>query len=239
MKIDTVTARPGLLARLGTAARRRYLDVLGSIYIYNEHRGYSSIDRVLAALRLGYPDAHCFIAEVEKHRQDERKHYVMFRRYFDLIGRKPFEVDHACGHIDRLIRLTFGCGIDQLDTAEVVRRPALFERLCRVILLTEQRGMRQVDVLLRSSLVRSDRRLIKIFQVIERDEPSHWMPYEHWLAEQGCRMPDWRERLADAFVHRSLILVKLPLLYLNPLLRRRSTWYDDEPDVFGTELAPA
>ena len=29
--------------------RRRYLDLLGSIYIYNEHRGYTSIDRVLAA----------------------------------------------------------------------------------------------------------------------------------------------------------------------------------------------
>jgi len=27
--------------------QRRYLDVLGSIYIYNEHRGYTAIDRVL------------------------------------------------------------------------------------------------------------------------------------------------------------------------------------------------
>ena len=31
--------------------RRRYLDLLGSIYIYNEHRGYTSIDRVLEAVR--------------------------------------------------------------------------------------------------------------------------------------------------------------------------------------------
>ena len=31
--------------------RNRYLDVLGSIYIYNEHRGYTSIDRVLAAVK--------------------------------------------------------------------------------------------------------------------------------------------------------------------------------------------
>ena len=34
--------------------RRRWLDLVASIYIYNEHRGYSSIDRVLAAT---YPDA--------------------------------------------------------------------------------------------------------------------------------------------------------------------------------------
>ena len=27
--------------------RDRYLDLLGSIYLYNEHRGYTSIDRVL------------------------------------------------------------------------------------------------------------------------------------------------------------------------------------------------
>jgi hypothetical protein len=32
-------------------ARRRYLDLLGSIYIYNQHRGYQAIDRVLDAIR--------------------------------------------------------------------------------------------------------------------------------------------------------------------------------------------
>ena len=30
--------------------RQRYLDLLGSIYVYNEHRGYTAIDRVLDAL---------------------------------------------------------------------------------------------------------------------------------------------------------------------------------------------
>ena len=29
----------------------RYLDLIGSIYIYNEHRGYTSIDRILDAAR--------------------------------------------------------------------------------------------------------------------------------------------------------------------------------------------
>ncbi|MFN1222338.1 hypothetical protein, partial [Enterococcus faecium] len=58
--------------------RRRYLDLLGSIYIYNERRGYLSIDRVLEAVRGRAPDDHELIAAIEKHRADERKHYVMF-----------------------------------------------------------------------------------------------------------------------------------------------------------------
>src|SRR4051812_3516853 len=96
-------------------ARRRYLDILASVYIYNEHRGYSSLDRVLAAVKAKFPDDTDFIAKVEKHRADERKHYLMFRRYFEHLGQMPYAVDHTCGHIDRLIKLTFGCHIDELD----------------------------------------------------------------------------------------------------------------------------
>ncbi len=207
-------------------ARRRYLDILASVYIYNEHRGYSSIDRVLAAVRSKYPDDTGFIRKIEKHRRDERQHYLMFRRYFENRGEMPYRVDRTCGHIDRLIRLTFGCGIDELDAEAVINREDLFERLCRVIMLTEMRGMRQVEILLRSPAIKAERQLLKIFRVIERDEPSHWMPYEEWIKGKDGRMPSLRERLADSWVHRSLILVKLPLLYLNPRLRRRTDWYD-------------
>src|SRR3954463_8511915 len=197
---------------------RRYLDILASIYIYNEHRGYSSLDRVLEAVRARCPDDRAFIAEVEKHRADERKHYIMFRRYFEARGEMPYAVDRPCGHIDRLIRLTFGCHIDDLDTAAVVRDGALFNKLCRIIMITEIRGMHMVDVLLASSLIGQDRALVKIFKVVERDEPSHWMPYEAWLrAHEGGR-PRLRERIADTWVHLSLVLAKLPLLYLNPRL---------------------
>ncbi|HET9428328.1 MAG TPA: ferritin-like domain-containing protein [Allosphingosinicella sp.] len=211
-------------------ARRRYLDILASVYIYNEHRGYSSIDRVLAAVRAKYPDEARFIARIEKHRRDERQHYLMFRRYFENRGYMPFRVDRTCGHIDRLIRLTFGCSIENLDADEIINHDDLFERLCRVIMLTEMRGMRQVDILLASPAIKAERQLLKIFRVIERDEPSHWMPYEDWIKERGGRMPSLRERLADAWVHRSLILFKLPLLYLNPGLRRRTLWYDHAED---------
>lgn len=209
------------------ALRRRYLDILASVYIYNEHRGYSSLDRVLEAVRAKYPGDAAFIAEVEKHRADERKHYVMFRRYFEGRGEMPYGVDRTCGHIDRLIKLTFRCHIEQLDTKAVIAHDALFNKLCRVIMLTEIRGMRQIDVLLQSFLVRSDKSLIKIFKVVERDEPSHWMPYMRWLKRHDGGMPRLAERLADFWVHRSLIFAKLPLLYFNPWLPRRGAWYDE------------
>jgi len=63
--------------------QRRYLDLLGSIYIYNEHRGYTALDRVLEAVRARSPDDRAFIAAIEQHRADERKHYLMFRRWFE------------------------------------------------------------------------------------------------------------------------------------------------------------
>jgi hypothetical protein len=208
------------------APRRRYLDILASVYIYNEHRGYTSIDRVLDAVRSRHPEASLFIAAVEKHRRDERQHYLMFRRYFEDMGRMPFLVDNTCGHIDRLIRLTFGCGIDQLDTDEIIDSAELFNKLCRVIMLTEMRGMRQVDILLNSPLMTADKRLVKIFKVIERDEPSHWLPYQSWLEENGGGKPTRGEVAADFWVHRTLLTVKLPALYLNPRLPRRTDWQD-------------
>ena len=221
------------------AAHRRYLDILASVYIYNEHRGYTSLDRVLAGVRIFCPDETGFIAEVEKHRADERKHYAMFRRYFELRGEMPYLVDRTCGHIDRLIRLTFGCHIDDLDTGTVIASDTLFKRMCRIIMLTEIRGMNTVDNLLRSSLLRSDRPLIRIFEVIERDEPSHWMPYQGWLRRHGGEQPRLRERIADKWVHLSLILVKLPLLYLNPRLRRRTRWQDEGEEAPRREALEA
>jgi hypothetical protein len=209
-------------------AKRRYLDILSSIYIYNEHRGYSSLDRVLAAVRARYPEDARFIQEVEKHRSDERKHYLMFKRYFENRGEKPYAVDRTCGHIDRLIKMTCGCHIDELDTGEVVSNPELFNKICRIIMITEQRGVRMVDVLLRSSIVAADHSLLKIFRVVERDEPSHWMPYDAWLKKHQGGKPRWSERLSDFWVHVSLVTTKVPLLFLNPKLPRMAGWYDDQ-----------
>jgi hypothetical protein len=209
------------------AASRRFLDILASIYIYNEHRGYSSIDRVLEAVYARHPDEKEFIAAVEKHRRDERKHYLMFRRYFEARGYMPYEVDRSCGHIDRFIRLTFGCGIDDLDTDAVIASDELFFRLCRVIMLTEIRGMNQLDVLLENALVKTDRSLMKIFTVVQRDEPTHWMPYRDWLQARGGSLGKLSEKLADAFVHASLVFWKVPTLFFNPGLKRRTSWQDE------------
>ena len=206
--------------------RRRYLDVLASIYLFNEHRGYSSLDRVLDAVRLRHPGGLAFITAVEKHRADERNHYMMFRGWFERQGRMPLAVDKSCAHIDRMIRLTFGCDIDGLDTARVIADDALFARLCRIIVLTERRGMWQVSKLLAMPIITSDRPLHKIFKIIERDEPSHWLPYDGWLRGRGEGRALLREKAADWWVHKSLVLFKLPVLFLNPWLRRRTDWQD-------------
>ena len=206
--------------------RRRYLDLLCSIYIYNEHRGYTSIDRVLEAVRARSPDDHALIGAIEKHRADEHKHYIMFKRWFELRGKMPLRVDRTCGHIDRFVEIMFRQTIDDLDTKAVIARDELFEKLCRVISLTEQRGFRQVEILLRHPLVRHDRALIRIFEVIHRDEPSHWAPYDGWLKANGKRDPRWWERAIDGFIHSELLFFKLPVLFLNPWLGRRDDWAD-------------
>ena len=213
--------------------RNRYLDLLGSIYIYNEHRGYTAIDRVLEAVRARSPNDHAFIAAVEKHRADERKHYRMFRRWFEKRGQMPLSVDRTCGHIDRFVEIMFGSTIDRLDTAAVIADDHLFEKLCRVISLTEQRGYRQVEILLAHPLVRHDDGLMKIFRIIKRDEPSHWEPYDGWLRAHCKREPKWWERAIDTFIHSELLFLKLPALFLNFRMRRRTSWADD------AELTPA
>jgi len=206
--------------------RRRYLDLLGSIYIYNEHRGYTSIDRVLEAVRARAPDDHALIAAIEKHRADERKHYMMFKRWFELQGKMPLQVDRTCGHIDRFVEIVFRRTIDDLDTNRIIAEDGEFEKLCRVISLTEQRGMKQVEILLRHPLVTGDKVLMKIFRIIEKDEPSHWAPYDGWLKAHGKRDPKWWERGIDTFIHSELLFLKLPALFLNPWVPRRTEWQD-------------
>jgi hypothetical protein len=205
---------------------RRYLDVLGSIYIYNEHRGYTALDRVLDAVRARSPDDAELIAAIESHRADERKHYVMFRRWFEHRGMMPLAVDRTFGHIDRFVEIMFGTRIDTLDTQAVIDSDRLFERLCRVISLTEQRGYRQVEILLANRFVRGDPILLRIFNVIKKDEPSHWAPYEGWLRANRKRDPKWWERAVDSFIHSELLFLKLPFLFLNPWVPRRAAWAD-------------
>lgn len=207
--------------------RRRYLDLLGSIYIYNEHRGYTALDRVLRAVRSRSPDDRSFIAEIEQHRADEYKHYLMFKRWWEKRGVMPYAIDRTCGHIDRFVEIMFRSRIDDLDEDRLIRDDRNFEKMCRVIALTERRGYRQLDILLRHPVVLRDRMLTKVFRIIRVDEPRHWSPYEGWLKARAMREPAWWERAIDGFIHSELLLLKLPILFLSPRLRRRTDWADE------------
>lgn len=211
--------------------RRRWLELVGSIYIYNEHRGYTALDRVLEAVRSQFPDDHAFIEEIEQHRADEHKHYLMFKRWWQKRGVKPFLVDRACGHIDRFVEIMFRSRIDELDAGELIKREENFAKLCRVIALTERRGYRQLKILLRHPTIQQDRLLTKIFRIIQDDEPSHWAPYEKWLSRRRQRDPGWWEQAIDQFIHSELLMLKLPILFLTPRLSRRTEWPDAKDDA--------
>jgi hypothetical protein len=204
----------------------RYLDLLGSIYIYNEYRGYTALDRVLGAVRAKHPDATELIAAVEKHRADERKHYTMFKRWFELRGTMPIALDRTFGHIDRFIEITFGTPIDSLDTDAIIASDDLFERLCRVISLTERRGLKQIEILLEHPLVKQDKALLRIFEVVHVDEPDHFEPYDRWLAANSRRNPNRWERWIDRMIHSELLFIKLPLLFVWLRAPRLTQWYD-------------
>src|SRR4030095_8661669 len=98
-----LTGVRSILMRMRAWFRERYLDLLGSIYSYNEHRGYTAIEGLLEAVRMRWPDDLELIAKIDKHRADEHKHYVMFRRWFERRGVMPLAVDSTCGHIDRFV----------------------------------------------------------------------------------------------------------------------------------------
>lgn len=211
--------------------QQRWLQVVTSIYVYNEHRGYTALDRVLDVVRQRHPDDAAFIAEVEQHRADERKHYMMFRRWFESQGVMPIAVDRTCGHIDRFVEILFRSPIDSLNERALLIDDHNFEKLCRVVALTERRGHRQVEILLRHPFVRADQRLTKIFRIIKQDEPRHWAPYEAWLKRHGGRDPVWWERVVDAFIHSELLLLKIPVLFLRTGLPRHELWPDERDAI--------
>ena len=151
---------------------------------------------------------------------------MMFKRWFEKRGVTPLFVDRTCGHIDRFIEIMFGSRINDIDEFALISDRRNLEKMCRVVALTERRGFRQVEILLRNRFVLSDHMLTKMFEIIKADEPSHWAPYEAWLKRNACREPVWWERCIDSLIHSELLLLKLPVLFLNPFLRRRTAWPD-------------
>lgn len=203
----------------------KYLELLCSVYLYNEHRGYTGLDRILEAIAGEHPAGDPFIARIEKHRADEHKHYVMFRRWFERRGVMPYEVGKT-GQIDGIVRMFFGRDIDELEPTPVMKSDDNFAKLCRAIALTERRGLDQVHEFLASPIVKTDEHLLKILRVVERDEPSHWEPYEDWLAAHGYPRTRRRERLADGLQHAFVVVGQFPAMLFNPFLPRRTDWPD-------------
>jgi hypothetical protein len=67
---------------------------------------------------------------------------------------------------------------------------------------------------------------MKIFRIIEQDEPSHWAPYVEWLRVNGRRQPRWWERAIDLAIHSELLFIKLPVLFfVRP--KRLAHWPDE------------
>jgi len=196
-------------------------EVLLSVYIYNEYRGYSKLEELLETIKAKFPEEVEFHKAVSKHIGDERKHYQMFRHYFNKKNKMPFRVGPAFGYVDNFVRLIFKCSIENLDHEAILDDDQQFFKLCRLIMMTEERGLKQVRALLKNRLVQKDPWIVKIFEVVEEDEPSHFEPYRKWLKKNNsAHEPGSREKLADLRTHWSLMLVKLPFLYLNVFSKR-------------------
>ena len=198
----------------------RFYDVMMSVYIYNEHRGYVYLQNLVQALEQKYPGEKEFITAVHKHGRDEHTHYKMFRKWFEDRGRMPFQVTENSGYCDQIVKRIFKKNLTEMDPDVVVADDELFFQLCRLIMITEMRAVKQVDYLLASRLIKTRPALEKMFKVVRRDEPSHCLPYRDWLKKHGRNLPSKREFWADIFTHYSLIYFKIPLLFLNFRLKR-------------------
>lgn len=204
--------------------RERFYDVVLSVYLFNEKRGYTYLEELLKAFEQKYPGETQIIASIAKHAADERRHHGLFREYFLGRQRQPLVLGPWYGYCDQIVSKAFGQTIDQLDPLEVVSEDRKFFQLCRLIMITEMRGMKQVKLLLENPWIQKRPELVEIFSIVKRDEPSHCYPYQTWLRKHGEHEPNWRERFADASVHYGLLLVKLPFLYLNFALPRLASF---------------
>jgi len=70
-------------------------------------------------------------------------------------------------------------------------------------------------------------------QIVHKDEPDHFLPYQRWLESQGRATAKWNERAADWCIHKILMLAKLPALFLDSGAERMEYW----PDEVGAAYA--
>ncbi len=199
----------------------RFRELVLSVYLYNEWRGYRQLEEELIPELERRPEFdRNFVEGVKKHAADEKKHFKMFQGWFAERGKMPYAVGPAVGYFDTLARILVG------DTSPraLASSPDQFARLCRAVVTTEKRGIQQLDTMLKWRAVREDARLTRVLEVIRRDEPSHYGPYEAWLAAHGQRGPRFREKIVDCLVHYGIAVLVVPALFLNPFLRRLASY---------------
>jgi len=204
--------------------KERALLVLTSVYLYNEHQGFTQLELMRRSFEEKFPHEQEMVTAIAKHAADEKKHYFMFRKFFEMAGLKPLRIGKNYGYIDRLVFAVLRSPISRLDHQQLLCSKEGLSLLFRLIILTESRGLRQVKLLLKQPLISNHEVLGKLFQVIADDEPSHFLPYKNWLAKCGhIQQPRFNEKLADLFVHMSLVFLKIPLLFFNlrhPVMRQ-------------------
>ncbi len=202
----------------------RFRELVISIYLYNEWRGYRQLEQDLLPEieRKGDFDAD-FVRGVRKHADDEKKHYRMFKGWFAERGTMPYEVGPSVGYFDTMA--LWLVGKRKTDPASVLTAsPDCFARFCRAVVTTERRGIQQLDLMLRWRSVREDARLRRVLEVIRGDEPSHFAPYERWLKTHGYAGPRLREWIVDCVVNYGIAVLIIPALFFNPRLKRLSAY---------------
>ena len=199
--------------------KQRIIDVILSIYLFNEQRGFRYLDQLADIFATKYPQQKEMLQSIRKHAADERKHYLLFCDYFCHRGCMPYATNAWCGYCDQIVKLNFGVFLDELSPLALIQNDNDFFRLCRLIMITEKRGMKQVDVVLHHWLFCHDPALKNIFTIIQKDEPSHCFPYQAWLKHHRQSEESWREFFSDIYINYSLMLWKLPWLVINPWLK--------------------
>lgn len=194
----------------------RFVDLVLSVYLYNEWRGYMQMEEMLIPKLEADPTVDPeFLAAVKKHCADEKKHYNMFKGWFHANGRMPFNVGRSIGYFDALTDVLIGRKKEKETLSDET-----FAKLCRAIVITEYRGINQIATMLKWRSIRNDERLHRIFEVIEQDEPSHFLPYSAWLKKKGFRAPSILEKVMDVCVHYTIAAFIIPAHYLNFRLKR-------------------
>src|SRR3989338_2441126 len=92
----------------------RFYDILLSIYLYNEKRGFIFLEELHLVFSQKFPQEKAIIASIRKHADDERHHHSLFEKYFRQVNRGAFAVGPWYGYCDQIVALIFGKPLDEL-----------------------------------------------------------------------------------------------------------------------------